>query len=49
VLTTPAVVDRELVGPDQADAERAPLRNEMTGHSASAPEPPARINLLWRI
>jgi hypothetical protein len=47
--TTPAVVDRELVGPDQADAERAPLRDEMTGHAASAPEPPTPGNHVWRI
>lgn len=45
---TPAVVDRELVGPDQADAEPAPLREELTDHPASAPEPPAVGNHVWR-
>jgi hypothetical protein len=47
VRATPAVVDRELVGSDQADAERAPLRDELTDHAASAPEQHRTGNLLW--
>ena len=46
---TPTVVDRELVGPDQAHAERAALRDELRDHAASAPEPLAAGNLVWRI